>query len=127
MDFVATQILSKPDLVALDPNPDLRPVHFDALDSLITLVERRGSKVILVAHPMTNAPEFVNVHQKFLKKLHPIVEKHNVPFIDHTLEKYLNDREHFYNQTHLNQAGIDIFNEKLFEEFAKRDLLPKKE
>jgi hypothetical protein len=117
----------KIDLVALDPNPDLRPVHFDALDSLITLIEQRGSEVILVAHPMTNAPDFANVHQKFLEKLNPVIEKHNVPFIDHTLEKYLNDREHFYNQTHMNQAGIDIFNEKLFEEFSQRGLLPKKE
>jgi hypothetical protein len=116
----------KTNLVALDPNPDLKQVHFDGLDSLINLIQSRGSNVILVAHPMTNAPEFSNVHKKFIEKLNPIISKYHVPFIDHTLEKYLNDKEHFYNQTHLNQAGIDIYNDRLFKELEKRNLLPNK-
>ncbi|MDZ4751323.1 MAG: hypothetical protein SGI87_06880 [Flavobacteriales bacterium] len=112
-------------LAPYDPAPSINEERIAMLDKLLSLLESRNCRYILVAHPMTKAEGFAGVHQHFIKSLQPVIDKHNAVFIDQTLETYLNDKEHFYNQTHMNQAGVELYNARLIPLLKETGFVPK--
>jgi lysophospholipase L1-like esterase len=53
--------------------------------------------------------------------------KYKIPFIDFSKDSMSYNKEYFYNATHLNKKGADLFTEKLIKKIKNQQLLPIKE
>ncbi|MBI4648266.1 MAG: hypothetical protein HY738_17205 [Bacteroidia bacterium] len=79
--------------------------------------------VVLVCHPCRK-DYTAELHLKFMKKVLPLIRKYKVELLDYSLQHPLNSAHHFYDLYHLNQAGVEIFDDRLIGEMKKRKLLP---
>lgn len=93
-----------------DPLPQQQRYFLKTLD----LCHRRGIPVVLVDHPFPTATHRPK-HEQFNQWLVPLAQERGLPYLDFAYDHGLplDDRHHFYDHTHLNQAGVEIFNEAL--------------
>ena len=49
-------------------------------------------------------------------KVDSISQKYKVPFYDFQNMEGINTKNHFYDDSHLNTAGVNVFNEQLLKE-----------
>lgn len=104
------------------------PFRFDPLDKqvqyldkLLAYFKEAGVDVIAVNHPQP--PRMIKQsHPDFLKTVGPIFKKYNVPFLDYSFDKDVIPAFHYYDHTHLNAAGVEIFNEKLISDLKAMEL-----
>ncbi len=82
------------------------------LIDILDYCQKNELTAILVSHPQ---PKEINrvAHEEFKVFLNEILTKRDVPFLDYTFAHDLNSAHHFYDNTHLNKAGVDLFNEQL--------------
>jgi hypothetical protein len=53
-----------------------------------------------------------------------VIARHHVPFYDYSKKIRLSTTDHFYDDTHMNLAGVQIFNRILLADLAHDKLLP---
>lgn len=78
--------------------------------------------VVAVNHPSPNNVNRHN-HEIFAQKISKILNKYGIVFMDYAYKLNINPSYHFYDNTHLNQAGVTIFNQVLLEDLKKSKLL----
>jgi len=100
---------------------EMKPVSYQktALENTVDFVNTKGIELILVQPPVTNAgfaayKDDYNVDQFFSG----IGNYYNCNYY---LE--LNDSLHFYDSRHLNQKGVELFNEALISDILQLDVL----
>ncbi len=83
-------------------------------DDYLSDCNKRNIKVILVY-----TPEYIE-GQLFEKNREEVIslyknwaEKHNIPYLDYSKDRLTLDRKYFYNATHMNKMGTDLFNKTL--------------
>lgn len=104
-------------------NKKLMDKQFTYLERIISLCRGQNKKLILVYAPIPKQHQMVNeVYYKEL--LHQITEEQKIPFIDMSRSLPLSDSNHFFDDDHLNAAGVAIFNQYLAIAL-KQNLLPK--
>lgn len=86
--------------------------QFNYFNKIITMCNRLNKKLILVYAPVPKQHQMVN-EVYFKTKLYAIINKNKIPFIDMSRNLPLSDRNHFYDDDHLNAAGVSIFNHEL--------------
>jgi hypothetical protein len=79
-------------------------------------------KIILVY-----SPEFID-GQNFVKNRNEIIElyaryskKYNIPFLDYSDDEICYKKEYFYNASHLNKTGSDLFMQKFIRDLRYSD------
>ena len=82
------------------------------LERLIALCQERGIPLIAVYSPLPTDYEPA-ADPSFDEAVLPLLKGEEIPFLDYRTGVGLNDQQHFYDQHHLNQAGVDIFNRQL--------------
>jgi hypothetical protein len=93
-------------------NKKLMDKQFNYLERIISLCRSQNKKLILVYAPIPKQHQLINeVYYK--KSLHQIIAEHKIPFIDMSRSLPLSDRNHFYDDDHMNAAGVAIFNQYL--------------
>lgn len=99
------------------------PEQFKYLIKLVNYLKSEGIKVVLTECPL---PYFVdsNNHQKFLNDLEPVLKELDVPFYNYAYQSDLNDIVYFYDDNHLNRAGVKRYNEQLIADFKADGLIP---
>ncbi len=104
-------------------NKKLMDKQFKYLERIIRLCGSQNRKLILVYAPVPRQHQMVNeVYYK--KTLHQITEEQKIPFFDMSRSLPLSDSNHFYDDDHLNAAGVAIFNQYL-SIALKQHLVPK--
>lgn len=75
------------------------------------------------------SPEYYSIQQRLPEEKH-IIElykqmgiKYNIPFLDYSTDTMNFNRNYFYNPTHLNKPGAEIFTTKLIKDLKALDLL----
>lgn len=116
-----TQILGS-DVVK---SPDFNPRFFEYLREAIRLVKSQGGIPIAVSHPQPKTTTNLKFHDDFLKLVMPIIKEEGVLYLDYNTQHPLNNNEHFADANHLNQAGVNLFNEILLTELHSRGILSK--
>jgi hypothetical protein len=77
-------------------------------------------KVILVYSPdYIEIHDFVKNRQKILYLYKDYSIKYNIPFLDYSDDQMCREKKYFYNSTHLNKTGSDIFTNKLVRDLKK--------
>ncbi len=94
-------------------------IQFIAFDEIVLMIKKRNIKLILVYAPLTSSlyKSYTN-NQTFDDKMKKYGCYYNFNEILN-----LNDSLHFYDQVHLNQNGVEIFNNKLIEKLIKTNNL----
>jgi hypothetical protein len=85
---------------------------FDALERMLSYCSANKIEVVLVYSPVTDFYSRAN-HAVFTDAITPLINKHHVKYFDYTSSLHLNTQFHFYDDTHLNSAGVAIFNSRL--------------
>ena len=120
-----------PKFDTLDSDPkeiDTTSIHFNStfvhyLDLLIEKIKTSGNSVVLVSHPQPKTQSFIAFHQAFRELIEPVIEKHQVPYLDYNSTHSLETKIHFADANHLNQSGVSIFNKTLIDTLSKSGLL----
>jgi hypothetical protein len=85
--------------------------QFSIFEEIMEMARKREIDVILVYTPITTSLYSGYLNNAFLDSLmHSYSEYYNFNEILN-----LNDTLHFYDSDHLNQSGVDVFNNKLIE------------
>lgn len=97
-----------------DYNVNLDPDSVDLLDKFLAEAKKSNIEVILVY-----SPEYVT-RQKFIKNRKKVVDifnfyakKYNLHYIDYSNDKLSSQKEYFYDTSHLNKKGSELFSSKL--------------
>lgn len=100
--------------------------QIDYFNKLLTYCKNKSIKAVCVYSPVSY---FYNheQHQKFMEMIGPIMSNNNVPFYDFKDIEKINSVDHFYDDSHLNQAGVEIFNKALIQKLQDDKLLKKNE
>lgn len=96
--------------------------QFVYFEMLLNYLSSENISVVIVNHPQPTKINEVE-HNRFIQYLKPYLEKYDFHFIDFSYKCNLDRKCHFYDKTHLNKAGVDIFNSELLTELKKRNIL----
>ena len=83
--------------------------QFDALDRTLKLIESTGAKCILLYSPITSNNYNSYTNQAYFDSL----MKTKANYIDFNPLVQLDDSLHFYDSHHLNQSGVELYNNEL--------------
>ncbi len=113
-------VQQKPNEIHFGIHHSLQPENFETFNSTLKVIaEESNSKVILVYAPIT-----FDLYRLFLDR----VEYNNAlrkygAYYNFNEQPIFNDSLHFYDAQHLNQTGVQIFNEALIERLKIESLL----
>lgn len=100
------------------------PEQIKYLKKLVRYLQNEGIQVILTECPL---PYFVSDynHKLFLKDLEPVIKELKVPFYNYAYNSGLNEITLFYDDNHLNHAGVKIYNNRLINDLKQDGLIKK--
>jgi hypothetical protein len=99
--------------------------QIDYFNKIVDLCAEKHIKVAFVYSPVSYFYDY-SIHHDFVGKLKPTIEKNHLPFFDLSKCDSINTAYHFYDDSHLNSAGVAIFNHALINELQRNNLLSKK-
>lgn len=93
---------------------------YTQLEQLISLCKKNEIKLIFIISPeyykgqqyMTNRTEIIN-------KYKATINKYKLPFIDYSQDTISFQKKYFYNTTHMNYKGADVFSNQLADDLKK--------
>lgn len=95
-----------------------------ALEGLLNDAQERNQPIVLVSHPMPSSADR-GPHEELRSLVGKFLAQHpGIRYIDLSFKHGLDDRDHFYDDDHLNQAGVDLFNRQLIDSLHTLGLLP---
>lgn len=109
--------VGRPVPVAVEP----RPAQWKAFQRTLESLRSQGRQVILVEAPMTRwmYQGMYRDHPRFARLM-----EESGRFIDMNGKVELDDSLHFFTKGHLNQAGVERFNQALIDTLERRGWLP---
>lgn len=101
---------AKIDKVEFSPNQD----EVDEFDTFLSEVQKDSIQVIFVCSPIYAGvtKKSINLSEYYVFRSH-FSEKYNIPVLDYTDDTICYDTTYFYNATHLNKTGAELFTTKL--------------
>lgn len=108
-----------------------RPLPFEPLPDQLAHFRRalglcRARKVplVLVSHYQPSTSDHGLQRSLHALVMQEIAEHPNVHYIDLSYAHQADDRHHFFDHNHLNQAGVDLFNAQLIDSLSALGLVP---
>jgi hypothetical protein len=93
-----------------------------ALQRIIRICHQRGIPLVLTNHPMPHQADHA-AHARAKAWMEEWTAVHDLPFVDLANDHDLHDMHHFYDHTHMNQAGVDLFMPRLIDTLESLGLL----
>lgn len=102
--------LAKIDTIRFNPNQEV----VDRFDSFLSDLKKDDINVIFVTSPLyiEAAKKIVNLSEFYDFRSH-FSEKYDIPVLDYLCDSLFYDTAYFYNATHLNKTGAELFTTKL--------------
>lgn len=92
------------------------------LGKIIDFCAIKKINTVFVYSPVSYFYDY-SIHETFLKEITPVFKKHRIPFYDFSKCDSINMLFHFYDESHLNQAGVEVFNKLLVKQLEKDRIL----
>jgi hypothetical protein len=109
--------------ISMDIIPDkVEGIKCYYLEKFLQRLKDLNIPVIAVNYP-NPWPYYKPRHQYFFSQIVPILKKNKVPVLDYAYSLPMDPKNHFYDYTHLNQAGVCIFNEQLLKDIKGLQLI----
>ena len=102
----------------------VREDQLEELEKLLRYCREAGIRVVLVNHPYPVRSDRAK-HEAFNAIIRERIAPFEVPYLDFAYDHGLplDDRDHFYDHNHLNQAGVELFNPLLIARLRELGLL----
>ena len=96
-------------------------------DEYLKKVTDDGIKVIFVYAPLYHEliPK-INGFERMYDVYGRFAQKYDIPILDYTYDELSSDSNFFYNATHLNKVGADIFSKKVSEDIKQLGIISNK-
>ncbi|MCD6017991.1 MAG: hypothetical protein K0S53_1112 [Bacteroidetes bacterium] len=94
-------------------------------NKIVDLCMEKKLRVVFVYSPVSYFYDY-SIHHSFVDMLKPSMEMKNVPFYDFSICDSINTAYHFYDESHLNSAGVKIFNRALVTKLKQDKILSDK-
>ena len=94
---------------------------FMAFEKMIKQMQADGKRIVLCSHPLPASPGLRNYHDKFLARFSPLIQHLGVPYIDLTYYTEGFDINEFADLSHLNQQGVEFYNQLLLQNTIFRE------
>lgn len=92
---------------------------------IVDLCAEKNIKAVFVYSPVSYFYDY-SIHADFIQKIKPAIEKERAAFYDLSKIGKMNTAYHFYDESHLNSAGVAIFNTVLINKLQQDNILSKK-
>jgi hypothetical protein len=104
----------------LSLNKKMVDTQINYIDKAIKLCKKHNKPISLVYAPV---PSKLIIKDEYyaIDKLNKLANKHNIVFLNWGRNHNLNDAHHFFDDDHLNAAGVDLFNTYLLDRIKKAD------
>jgi len=109
---------------AVDVITELDNRYLEDFEKMISLIEENSIKFVFVSHPHPPIEKLAKNHQLLQPIIEKVAKKHGVLYLDYTHHKDFKNPESFADENHLNQNGVNRFNQILIEDLRKNKLLP---
>ncbi|WP_317898627.1 hypothetical protein [Aurantibacillus circumpalustris] len=109
-----------------DEKIEIDEEQMEYFKNIVDLCRMKNIKVVLVYSPVSYFDNY-KIHKPFINLLKQNIRKSNIIFYDYGKCDSINTAYHFYDNSHLNQAGVEIFNKQLINKLVKDKLLNKEE
>lgn len=87
--------------------------------------KKNGIRVVLVYSPeYIEGQEFISNRSRIIKLYQQLSREYEIPFIDFSNDEICLEKQYFYNATHMNSKGADLFTEKLIKVMKEQRLFP---
>lgn len=106
-------------------NIEIDEEQLEYFNRILELCKERDIQLVVVYSPVSYFYNY-SIHQKFVNKLNASIEKSKTHFYDFSKCDSINTAFHFYDDSHLNQAGVEIFNRQLLNQLLKDKIILKK-
>lgn len=117
-DLSKAQHLMKKYAISLDPNT------VALFDKFLKQMQQEGVKIVLVYTPeYIEGQYFVENRAAVLSLYAEFGKRYNIPFYDFSDDTISYDKTLFYNSSHLNRTGAELFSHKLVDTLQKNHLL----
>ena len=100
---------------------DANEEMFVAFETMIKQMQSDGKCIVLCSHPLPASPGLRNYHEKFLSRFTPLIERLGVPYIDLTDYTEGFGVNEFADLSHLNQQGVELYNQFLLHNTTFRE------
>ncbi len=127
-DYVVNGYCEKLDSVKTEIN-FVKNVHFnpkerdvEAFERIIKFTKDNNIKTVFVSQPMPQESDST-LFSEFSTFINDYVEKEGIEYIDYSRSLHLDSKTNFYDHSHLNQSGVEIFNKKLLQDLKERGVL----
>lgn len=99
---------------------DLDPVSINLFERFISECKTEGIALVFVYTPeYIEGQEFVKNRNEILGKFQELADKYNLQFLDYSADSISFDKKYFYNASHLNKNGAELFTNKLVQDLKK--------
>jgi hypothetical protein len=99
--------------------------QFEFFGRCIELVRRHGAVFVCCSYPIpVETRKLLAGFGEKQRVIGEYMEKSSVPFRDFNRDMTLETAMHYYDEVHLNQAGVELFNASLIEWLRRENLLP---
>ena len=96
---------------------DIDPEYVKLFEQFINECNREGIKLIFVYTPLyIDGQLFIKNREEVTYTFQHFSDKYKIPFIDYSNDELSFQKQYFYNTTHLNKRGSEIFTKKLIKE-----------
>lgn len=116
-----TRVWSKGDLSAADLLAVVHtPKGFSLFRSFLAMIRKEGIPLYLMYSPQYFFPEYDGMHRKYMDELNKVAFEYGYEITDYSALALCHDKKYFFDATHLNIEGANLFSKKLAEDI--RDL-----
>lgn len=104
---------------------DANEEMFVAFETMVKQMQADGKRIVLCSHPLPASPGLRNYHDKFLARFSPLIQRLGVPYIDLTYYTEGFGVNEFADISHLNQQGVEFYNQLLLQNSTFREAVIK--
>lgn len=87
-------------------------------------IEEEINVVLIYSPEFIEGQEFISNRDSIVKLYKKIGSDNKIPFIDFSKDSISYKKEYFYNATHLNKEGANLFTDRLIDTLLERELIP---
>ncbi len=100
------------------------PKLIELFDNFLMECKQKDIKVILVYTPeYIEGQHFVKNRKYVINLFENYSEKHKIPFLDYSNNDICTKKKYFYNASHLNKIGAELFTNILINDLKERDII----
>ncbi len=93
---------------------DFNEMQWQSFIKIIEQIKMTKSKLLIVHSPRQSGFEYFGED-----KLKNFLESENIPYYDYKYLEFINDSIHFYDASHMNQRGVNLYNDFILENHFK--------